>query len=184
MPAVLRPALSSVTRRTLKSALARDRSISFCRLRTLGRSSSRDAVKMRCRRRRTSSSTDAQSIEHQSRSSPSGPFTTAAPWRPTCPSVPVSSVIVASTGLPDLRQHPFGSGMRPYPASYARRPAEGPATRPGFLSPFRLPAFASQVVLSPPGDWAFLAVGLPGNARTPSGFHVSHAQAATGLGAL
>lgn len=44
MPAVLRPALSSVTRRTLNSALARDRSISFCRLRTLARSPSRDAV--------------------------------------------------------------------------------------------------------------------------------------------
>ncbi|VBA62502.1 hypothetical protein LAUMK41_05893 [Mycobacterium attenuatum] len=38
MPAVLRPVLSSVTRRTLNSVLARDRSISFCRLRTFLRS--------------------------------------------------------------------------------------------------------------------------------------------------
>jgi len=34
----LRPALSSVTRRTLMSALARDRSINFCKLRTFLRS--------------------------------------------------------------------------------------------------------------------------------------------------
>lgn len=37
-PAVLRPALISVTRRTLSSVLARERSISFCRLRTRLRS--------------------------------------------------------------------------------------------------------------------------------------------------
>jgi hypothetical protein len=49
---------------------------------------------------------------------------------------------------------------------------------------FRLPAFASRVILSPLGDWASLAVGLPGGARTPSGFHVSHARVATGEGAL
>jgi hypothetical protein len=49
---------------------------------------------------------------------------------------------------------------------------------------FRLPAFASRVIHSPLGDWAFLAVGLPGYARTPSGFHVPHARAATGLGVL
>ena len=33
-PAVRRPALRSVTRRTLTSVFARDRSINFCRLRT------------------------------------------------------------------------------------------------------------------------------------------------------
>ena len=50
---------------------------------------------------------------------------------------------------------------------------------------FRLPAFASRVILSPlGGGWAFLAVGLPDNARTPSGFHVSHVRVATGEGAL
>lgn len=31
----------------------------------------------------------------------------------------------------------------PYPASYARRPAEAPIRCPGFLSPFGMPAFAS-----------------------------------------
>ena len=52
-PAVKRPALRSVTRRTLTSVFARDRSINFCRLRTLGRSPARDAVKIRWRNRRT-----------------------------------------------------------------------------------------------------------------------------------
>ena len=49
---------------------------------------------------------------------------------------------------------------------------------------FQLPALACRVILCPLGGWAFLTVGLPGNARTPSGFHVSHARATTGLGAL
>ena len=49
---------------------------------------------------------------------------------------------------------------------------------------FRLPAFSSRVIFSPLGDWASLAVGLSGSARTPSGFHVPHARVATGEGAL
>ena len=60
-PAVLRPALTSVTRRTLTSALLRERSISFCRLRTFFRSPARDAAKIRCRSRRTFSSAWPQS---------------------------------------------------------------------------------------------------------------------------
>ena len=76
-PAVLRPALSSVTRRTLSSVFARDRSINFCKLRTLLRSPACDAVKIRCRRRRTSSSTWPPVDRAQSRASSSGPFTTA-----------------------------------------------------------------------------------------------------------
>ena len=139
---------------------------------------------MRCRRRRTSSSTDAQLIEHQSRSSPSGPFTTAVPWRPTCPSVLGSSVIVASTGPPDPRQHPFGSGHRPVSGQLCETAGGGASHVSWVPVAFWLPAFAFRVILCPLGDWAFLAVGLPGNARTPSGFHVSHARAATGLGAL
>ena len=135
-PAVWRPALSSVTRRTLESALARDRSINFCKLRTFFRSPACDAVKMRCRRRRTSSSTFGQSIDGQSRASPSGPFATAMPpWCPTCPSVLESSVTFL-TGSPDPRQPPFGSGSCPCPASYAERPTEDRPWCPGFLSPF------------------------------------------------
>src|SRR6266487_1414739 len=55
-PAVLRPAFCSVTRRTASSALLRERSISFCKLRTFFRSPARDAAKIRCRSRRTLSS--------------------------------------------------------------------------------------------------------------------------------
>jgi hypothetical protein len=40
------------------------------------------------------------------------------------------------TGPPDPRQHPFGSGQCPYPASCAGRPAEALAISPGFLLPF------------------------------------------------
>jgi len=46
-PAVKRPALRSVTRRTLTSVLEREQSINFCRLRTLFRSPACDAVKIR-----------------------------------------------------------------------------------------------------------------------------------------
>ena len=63
-------------------------------------------------------------------------------------------------------------------------PAEELVITPRFPVAFRLPAFASLVILFPLGDRAFLAVGLPGSARTPSGFHVSHARVATGEGAL
>jgi hypothetical protein len=56
-PAVKRPALRSVTRRTLTSVLARDLIINFCNRRTLGRSPAFDAVKIRCRNRRTFRST-------------------------------------------------------------------------------------------------------------------------------
>ena len=38
IPAVLRPALRCVTCRTLSSVFDRDRSISFCRVRTFGQS--------------------------------------------------------------------------------------------------------------------------------------------------
>jgi len=113
MPAVLRPALRSVTRRTLKRALARARNINFCKLRTLLRSAPAcDAVKMRWRRRRTWSSTWCQSIDSQSSTSSSGGrplITTVGPWCLTCPSVRVSSSIVYLTGSPDPRQHPLGS---------------------------------------------------------------------------
>ena len=65
-PAVRRPALRSVTRRTLISVFARERSINFCNRRTLARSPAFDAVKIRCRNRRTSASTRRQSIWRQS----------------------------------------------------------------------------------------------------------------------
>ena len=65
IPAVLRPALSSVTCRTLTRALLRDRSISFCRLRTFSRSPACDAVKILRLSRRTFPSAWPQSTESQ-----------------------------------------------------------------------------------------------------------------------
>ena len=124
-PAVARPALSSVTRRTLSSALAWERSINFCRLRTLLRSPACVAVKILCRKRRTSSSTCRQSIDCQSRSSSSGPFTTTSPITADCPVVVGGAHGVqlalrfrcyfceSVTGSPGPRQHPFGFGPLP-----------------------------------------------------------------------
>ena len=49
---------------------------------------------------------------------------------------------------------------------------------------FRPPAFASWSSVRPPGGWAFLTVGLPGQRAGPRrGYRVSHARAATGVGA-
>ncbi len=46
-----------------------------------------------------------------------------------------------------------------------------PAIMSRFPAAFRLPAFRFSVIRYPPGDWAFLAVGLPNrpSVRTPSG---------------
>jgi hypothetical protein len=60
-PAVRRPALRSVTRRTLISVLARERNINLCSRRTRLRSPALDAAKIRCRNRRTSRSARRQS---------------------------------------------------------------------------------------------------------------------------
>ena len=74
-PAVRRPALRSVTRRTLKSVFARERSINFCSLRTLFRSPAFDAVKIRCRNRRTLVLDPPPIDRRQSKGASSGPFT-------------------------------------------------------------------------------------------------------------
>src|SRR6478752_4437635 len=161
-PAVLRPALRSVTRRTLRSVFARDRSINFCKLRTLLRSPALLAVKIRSRRRRTSSSVVPQSIASQSRWSSSGPFTT-----PTTTDVAVCLVVMASN-------LPFGSGAivsvsaqahltrvstlsgraSPYPASCPGPSTEEPSRVSRFPAAFRPSAFASRVILCPPGNWS------------------------------
>ncbi len=150
-PAVLRPALTSVTRRTLNNAFARERSISFCRLRTFFRSPALLAVKIRCRSRRTSSSTARHRTASQSRTSPSGPFTTAA-----ASNLPIGSGVSSHqviTGSPDPRQLPFGPGNRPYPASYTKSiRRRSRSSGPRFPAAFRLSAFASWVILRPLGS--------------------------------
>ncbi len=55
-----------------------------------------------------------------------------------------------------------------------------------FPAAFRPPAFAFRVILFPPGNWAFLTVGLPAppDIGPGRGYHVPHLRDMTGLGAL
>ena len=66
-----------------------------------------------------------------------------------------------------------GPGTTPgiRPVIHDRRQEEA-STLPRFPVAFRPPAFASRVILFPPGIWAFLTVGLPAtisSGRTPTG---------------
>ena len=147
-PAVSRPALISVTRRTLNSVFARERSINFCRLRTRLRSPARDAVKIRCRRRRTSSSTVPpidrrpvemfvlRSVHHASVRPHRRRATVCSSWRPTCPSVPASCIIgphrlTRPTSAPFRVRAP--ARIRPVIRDDRRRSR---SRRPGFPLPF------------------------------------------------
>ena len=182
-PAVLRPALSSVTRRTLSRAFDRERSISFCKLRTFFRSPSCDAVKIRCRSRRTSSSTRRQStcvpVQHAALRSV---------HLRTASNLPIGSGVSAHpiiTGSPDPRQRPFGPGTSPYPASYPGPPAEMPARGPGFLLPFGhrpslLGSSFARWGIQPPSRSAHRRDTAAGPQR---GCRVAHEQDATGQGA-
>src|SRR6185312_17252810 len=196
MPAVSRPALSSVTRRTLINVFAWDRSINFCKLRTLARSPTFDAVKIRCRKRRTSFAASRQSIAFHSGTPSSGPFTThhrprptpppIPSWRPTCPSVLVS--LSAQSPQAHLAHVSTLSGpgtARIRPVIRERQRRSRPCV-PGFLSSFDAPAFASWAILSPLGD------PLPSRSahRTTTNVtgiqrdcHVPHERDTTGVGA-
>src|SRR5690349_6151872 len=98
-----------------------------------------------------------------------------------------SSVVVnrPSTGSPDPRQHPFGSRHQAqYPTGYTGRSAEEPTIMSRFPVAFRPPAFASRVILRPPGDSISLTVDLPDQWPGPRrDCHVPHEQDAIGLGA-
>ena len=112
-PAVRRPALRSVTLRTLISVFARERSINFCNRRTLGRSPACDAVKIRCRNRRTSASARRQSTWRQRSASSSGPLTTTLVVAPSLSSGSGISVIFLFTGSPDRVSALSSPGTRP-----------------------------------------------------------------------
>ena len=146
-PAVRRPALRSVTRRTLTSVFARERSINFCRLRTLCRSPAFDAVKIRCRSRRTSSSTRRQSTWRQSKGASSGPFTTptVAVAASNLSSGSGASVIFLLTGSPDRVSTLSRPGTRPGIRPVIRDDRlEEAAIVSRFPVAFPLPAFASR----------------------------------------
>src|SRR6266511_499230 len=119
IPAVLRPVLTSATRRTLSSVLARERSISFCKLRTRLRSPACDAVKIRCLSRRTSSSTDRQSIDSQSQGPSSGPFIVPTTGGAACV---VSLVVPATVSNLSLGSSALKSAVRHRPT----RPTSAP----------------------------------------------------------
>jgi hypothetical protein len=173
-PAVLRPALTSVTRRTLTRAPERDRSISFCRLRTRLRSPACDAVKIRCRSRRTFSSAARQLTASQPQGTSSGPFTTIV--ASNLPSVPASSSSSASrahlTASAPFRARAPG----PVSGQLSRTASGGPAIAPGFPAAFRPPAFASRSPCSRPGPGPSLrsAYRAPPGCPDPDGVSTFH----------
>jgi len=129
----------------------------FCRFLTFGQSPSRVALKIRCRSRRTCSSQDRQlMVSHSSTSCSrrwsSGPFTPRRAIATANACAVMSNLSFGSGGLdcssskgsPATRQPAFAARHQAwYPASYARRPAEGPVIEPRFPVSFRPPAFAS-----------------------------------------
>ena len=168
-PAVKRPALRSVTRRTLSSVFARDRNINFCRLRTFFRFPAFDAVKIRCRNRRTSSSTRRQSTACQSKGASSGPFTTTCVATSNLSSGSGASVIFFSTGSPDRVSALSGRTTRVRIRSVIRDDLlEEQANLSRFPVAFRPPAFASQSSDSRRGVGPSLRSAYR---RTPIGAH-------------
>ena len=152
-----------------------------------------DAVKILCRRRRTRSSAAGQSTADQSKTSPSGPFTTPTPAASTTGARAVSNLSFGSsvaskafsTDSPDPRQHPFRSGHRPVSGQLYETTARGGGIWSRFPVAFRPPAFACWVILPPLGHSAFLTVDAPDNSCPDSqrDCHVPHDQDSTGEGA-
>lgn len=176
-PAVRRPALRSVTRRTLTSVLERDQSINLCNRRTLERSPAFDAVKIRWRNRHTSRFTRHQSTWCQPQRTPSGPLTAATT------AVAVSSLSVGSgdrvifflTGSPDhvsplsRSGHP-GPGIRPVMRDHQQEGADRLAAVSRRVS---AAGIRFLVILRPPERSAFLTVSPPPRPqarRTRTGF--------------
>ena len=160
MPAVLRPALSSVTRRTLISALARigasasaDCGLSSSPLPVMPRrSAAADAV----RPPRPAASPQRPSPGTRPRvRSPHHRLPRPRPlpiplWRPTCPSVPVSSVIKSSQAHPTHVSALSGRAIKTRIRAVMRhRRREAAALEGVFPSPFGVPASASRVILFP-----------------------------------
>jgi hypothetical protein len=147
-PAVRRPALRSVTRRTHKSAFVRERSINFC--------SVADLLQVPHLRRREDPLPQPpyvvpqprrQSTWRQSRGASSGPFT--APTVVVAASNLSSGSGLRSSSSPQAHltaSAPFRAGPPvSYPAGYPRRPPGGGGHRPVFpsaprtsMSPVRL----------------------------------------------
>jgi hypothetical protein len=128
---------------------------------------------MRCRKRPTSPSTRRHSTASQSRSSPSGPFTTARSFATVVAvevavtsNLPLSSGVVdhrVFAGSPDARQRSFEPN---HPGLVSGRLSDTTTRRlrspvSVFPVPFGVPAFACCVIPSPLRTSALLTVGLP-----------------------
>jgi hypothetical protein len=172
-PAVRRPALRSVTLRTLSSVFEWDRSINACNRRTLCRSPALDAVKIRCRNRRTFRSAARQSIWRHSDAASSGPLTPACTAASSLPSGSGITFIFLFTGSPDrvspLSRPSTRPGIRPV---IHAPPAEGLASRSRFPAAFRPPAFASRSSFARQGvgPSSRSAYRTTDPVRTPTGF--------------
>ena len=107
-----------------------------------------------------------------------------SPWRPTCPSVPVSWSSLLHR-LTQPTSAPFRVGHSPVSGRLCGATGEGPITTPRFPAAFQPPAFASWAVLRPLGISAFLTVGLPDRNRSgpQRGYHVPLVRDTTGQGA-
>ncbi len=151
-------------------------------------------MKIRRRSRRTSSSTERQSTASQSRPASCGPFTTttAVAAEATAPVVSAPNLPAgsgATTSSPHRLTRPASAPFRVGPLPVSGRLSRPPVRFPviGLVpAAFRLPAFASRVVLSRRGSSAFLTVGLPvpiTGSGPRRGFHVPHAPDTAGSGA-
>ena len=172
----------SVTRRTLTRALLRDRSISFCRLRTFFRSPACDAAKIRRLSRRTFSSAWPQSTESQP-GPPSGPFTC------TVSNLPLGDGVLASSlrRLTRPASALFRAGQPPYPASYAGTAGGRASTRFPVSCCLSATGIRFSGLPAPAGEFGFprrSAYRHGISRRTSRGCHVPHVIDATGVGVL
>ncbi len=182
-PAVRRPALRSVTRRTHRSVFARERSINFCNRRTLWRSPAFDAVKIRCRNRRTSASARRQSTWRQRSASSSGPLTTTSASSLSFGSG--ISVIFLFTGSPDRVSTLSSPGTRPGIRPVIRHRQPGGASHHVPVSCCLSAAgIRFSVIPFPPRDrLSSRSAHRPTRVGPRRGYRVPHARAATGVGA-
>ena len=184
-PAVRRPALRSVTRRTLNSVFARERSINFCNRRTLARSPAFVAVKIRCRSRRTSPSTRRQSMACQSKVASSGPFTATFAAASNLSSGSGASVIFLLTSSPDRVSALSGRTTRVRIRSVIHDDQLEAGPAPVVSRRLSATGIRFSAILFPSGSWALLTVGLPAKTAGPRrGYRVPHVRATTGVGAL
>ena len=126
-------------------------------------------MKIRWRRHRTCSSQARQSTASQPRISSSGPFARRSSWRPTCPSVLVSTSS-SSSQAHLTASAPFRVRARCPVSGQLSRTAGGGASH--HVSVSRCLSAAGirfSVIRFPPGDWAFLTVGLPDKSPDPDG---------------